>query len=238
MLLPAGSGIPTGPTSWSRTARPPCSTPGRSQLHPDLALLLVTSGSTGSTKLVRLSHRNLRANSEAIIDYLAITPDDRAITSLPVHYSYGFSVVASHLEAGASLVVTEHSVADPCFWTLANEHEVTSFAGVPYSYDLIERGGFLDQLPGSLRTVTQAGGPLPAAKVVEWSERGRANGFDFYVMYGQTEATARMGYLPPSGGRFRAGCHRAGDPGWSFPPGSGAGVANRASGSWCSPATT
>lgn len=166
-------------------------------LHPDLALLLVTSGSTGSTKLVRLSHRNLRSNSQAIIDYLAIEADDRAITSLPVHYSYGFSVVASHLESGASLVVTAYSVADPCFWELANEQQVTSFAGVPYTYDLIDRGGFHDQLPGSLRRVTQAGGHLPPAKVVEWSARGRANAFDFFVMYGQTEATARMAYLPP-----------------------------------------
>lgn len=186
-------------------------------LHPDLALLLVTSGSTGSTKLVRLSHRNLRANSQAIIDYLAITADDRAITSLPVHYSYGFSVVASHLEAGASLVVTDHSVADPCFWELADEQQVTSFAGVPYTFDLIDRGGFHDHLPGSLRYVTQAGGHLLPAKVVAWSARGRADGFDFFVMYGQTEATARMAYLPPGaaasapdaigqavpGGRFR-----------------------------------
>ena len=166
-------------------------------LHPDLALLLVTSGSTGSTKLVRLSHRNLRSNSQAIIDYLAITADDRAITSLPVHYSYGFSVVASHLEAGASLVVTDHSVADPCFWELANEHQVTSLAGVPYTYDLIDRGGFHDKLPDSLRCMTQAGGHLPPAKVIEWAARARANAFDFFVMYGQTEATARMAYLPP-----------------------------------------
>jgi acyl-CoA synthetase (AMP-forming)/AMP-acid ligase II len=191
--------------------------PGPQPLHPDLALLLVTSGSTGSTKLVRLSHRNLRANSQAIISYLAITADDRAITSLPVHYSYGFSVVASHLEAGASLVVTDHSVADPCFWELADEQRITSFAGVPYTYDLIDRGGFHDHLPESLRHVTQAGGHLPPAKVVEWAARGRARSFDFFVMYGQTEATARMAYLPPwaaesapdaigqaiPGGRFR-----------------------------------
>ena len=166
-------------------------------LHPELALLLVTSGSTGSTKLVRLSHRNLRSNSQAIIDYLAIRPDDRAITSLPVHYSYGFSVVASHLEAGASLVVTDHSVADPWFWALAYEQQVTSFAGVPYTYDLIDRGGFHSRLPESLRFVTQAGGHLPPARVAEWAARGRANAFDFFVMYGQTEATARMAYLPP-----------------------------------------
>lgn len=166
-------------------------------LHADLALLLVTSGSTGSTKLVRLSHNNLRANSRAIIEYLALTEADRAITSLPVHYSYGFSVVASHLEAGASLVVTDHSVADPCFWKIANEQEITSFAGVPYTYDLIDRGGMYEYLPSSLRYVTQAGGHLLPAKVVDWAARGRTHGFDFFVMYGQTEATARMAYVPP-----------------------------------------
>ena len=88
----------------------------RHRLHEDLALLMSTSGSTGSPKLVRLSHENLRANADSIATYLSITPDDRAATTLPLHYCYGLSVLNSHLLVGASLLVTERSVVDDEFW--------------------------------------------------------------------------------------------------------------------------
>lgn len=100
-------------------------------LHPDLALLLSTSGSTGSPKLVRLSHQNLRSNAESIADYLSIAPTDRAATSLPVHYCYGLSVINSHLLSGAGLVLTDASVVDPCFWELFSSAGATTFARRP-----------------------------------------------------------------------------------------------------------
>ncbi|HET7194986.1 MAG TPA: AMP-binding protein [Nocardioides sp.] len=165
-------------------------------LHPDLALLLSTSGSTGSPKLVRLSHDNLRSNAASIASYLRITPDDRAATSLPLHYCYGLSVVNSHLLTGAGLVLTEGSVVDECFWRRFEGAGATSFAGVPYTFDLLEHSGFADRDLPSLRYVTQAGGRLGPDRVRAWAELGQRRGWDFVVMYGQTEATARMAYLP------------------------------------------
>ncbi|MGA9871891.1 MAG: AMP-binding protein, partial [Rhodococcus sp. (in: high G+C Gram-positive bacteria)] len=167
------------------------------RLHPELALLLSTSGSTGSPKLVRLSRGNVQSNAESIANYLGIRDTDRAVTTLPMHYCYGLSVVHSHLLAGAALVLTSFSVTDPDFWQLVRKHRVTAFAGVPYTFDLLDRVGF-DQLDlPDLRYITQAGGRLTPDRVRNYAELGRRRGWDLFVMYGQTEATARMAYLPP-----------------------------------------
>ncbi|MGZ5417798.1 MAG: AMP-binding protein [Nocardioides sp.] len=166
-------------------------------LHPDLALLLSTSGSTGSPKLVRLSHENVASNAEAIASYLSIRPCDVAATTLPMHYCYGLSVINSHLAAGASLLLTDLSVVDACFWEAVRAHGVTTFAAVPYTFDLLDRVGFADMDLPSLRYLTQAGGRLAPSRVREYADLGRRRGWDLFVMYGQTEATARMAYLPP-----------------------------------------
>ncbi|CCQ45089.1 AMP-binding enzyme family protein [Pseudarthrobacter siccitolerans] len=169
----------------------------RHELHPDLALLVSTSGSTGSPKLVRLSAESIQANAAAIAEYLHLRPTDTAATTLPLSYCYGMSVVNSHLLVGASLALTDLSVVDPCFWELVREDKVTSFAAVPYTFDLLERVGFEHMdLPG-LRYITQAGGRLAPDRVRYYAELGRRQGWDLFVMYGQTEATARMAYLPP-----------------------------------------
>ncbi|HEX5994566.1 MAG TPA: non-ribosomal peptide synthetase, partial [Jiangellales bacterium] len=175
------------------------------ELHPDLALLLSTSGSTGSPKLVRLSHENLQANAAAIVDYLGIRPSDRAATTLPMHYCYGLSVVHSHLLAGAALILTELSVVDACFWDLFRDAGGTTLAGVPHTFDLLDRVGFASMRLPRLRYVTQAGGRLAPETVRRYAELGRSHGWDFYVMYGQTEATARMAYLPPELAASRPG---------------------------------
>ncbi|MEV6402833.1 AMP-binding protein [Streptomyces bobili] len=167
------------------------------ELHPDLALLLSTSGSTGSPKLVRLSYDNLQANAESIATYLDIGEDDRAATTLPLHYCYGLSVINSHLLRGAGLVLTDLSVADDRFWDLFRAARATTFAAVPYTFDLLDRTGFAGLRLPHLRYVTQAGGRLAPDRVRHYAELGRRDGWDLYVMYGQTEATARMAYLPP-----------------------------------------
>ncbi|WP_062989298.1 AMP-binding protein [Nocardia anaemiae] len=167
------------------------------RLHPELALLLSTSGSTGSPKLVRLSVANLLSNAEAIADYLAIDADDRAATTLPMFYCYGLSVVHSHLLRGASLLLTDRSVLDQKFWVQFRHCGATSFAAVPYTIDLLERIGFAEMTLPSLRYVTQAGGRLAPERVRDYAGLGKRAGWDFVVMYGQTEATARMAYLPP-----------------------------------------
>ena len=167
------------------------------QLHPDLALLLTTSGSTGSPKLVRLSHRNLESNASAIAQALGILRSDRAITTLPLHYCYGLSVLHSHLERGAGIVLTDLSVVDQCFWDLFAATGATTLAGVPHTFELLERSGFVDRDLPTLRYVTQAGGRLAPEKVRRYAALGRERGWDLVVMYGQTEATARMAVLPP-----------------------------------------
>lgn len=167
-----------------------------SELHPDLSLVLTTSGSTGSPKLVRLSGKNIRSNAEAIIDYLGITSNDRAITTLPMAYSYGLSIIHSHLLAGATLVLTDAGLMERRFWDLFKAAKPTTFGGVPYTYEMLKRLRF-DKLPlPSLRYLTQAGGRLSPELVGEFASICERKGIRFVVMYGQTEATARMAYLP------------------------------------------
>ncbi|MFZ6005291.1 MAG: AMP-binding protein [Actinomycetota bacterium] len=185
----------TAGTGWSIDERRPGSA---HRLHPDLALLLSTSGSTGSPKLVRLSHWNLQANAEAIAEYLALTPQDRAMTTLPMQYCYGVSVINSHLHIGAGIVLTELSVVDRCFWDLFETAGATSFAGVPHTFDLLDRVGFESMSLPTLRYLTQAGGRLHPDTVRRYASLGEQDGWQLFVMYGQTEATARMAYLPPA----------------------------------------
>lgn len=167
------------------------------ELHPELALLLSTSGSTGSPKLVRLSAENLQSNAAAIAGYLGIRDADRAVTSLPLHYCYGLSVVNSNLLRGAGLLLTGDSVVDESFWTRVREWRATSLHGVPYTFDLLDAIGFERMDLPSLRYVTQAGGRLAPDRVRAYANLADRRGWRLFVMYGQTEATARMAYLPP-----------------------------------------
>ena len=166
-------------------------------LHPELALLLTTSGSTGSPKLVRLTARNLESNAVAIAEYLGLGPDERAVQSLPMHYSYGLSVLNSHLLAGGTVVLTPHSFMRPEFWRDADEQRATSFAGVPYMYETLHRLRFEPARHPTLRTYTQAGGGLRRDLIAHYHARATQAGARLVVMYGQTEATARISYVPP-----------------------------------------
>jgi acyl-CoA synthetase (AMP-forming)/AMP-acid ligase II len=186
------------------------------ELHPDLALLLSTSGSTGAPKLVRISAGSIQANAAAIAQYLHLRPEDRAATTLPLSYCYGMSVVNSHLLVGASIALTDLSVVDPCFWELMRRESVTSFAAVPYTFDLLERVGFDRMDLPSLRYITQAGGRLAPERVRSYAQLGQEHGWDLFVMYGQTEATARMAYLPPDEAAERPHAIGVPIPGGSF----------------------
>ncbi|MGE3707509.1 MAG: AMP-binding protein [Vicinamibacterales bacterium] len=166
-------------------------------LHPELAALLTTSGSTGNPKLVRLTAANLASNAMAIREYLALDGAERAIQSLPMHYAYGLSVLNSHLAAGASLVLTPHSFMRPEFWRSVDEMGCTSFAGVPYMYQTLHRLRFNPAKHPGLRTFTQAGGALRLDLTAHFRDVTAAAGARFFVMYGQTEATARISYVPP-----------------------------------------
>ena len=174
-------------------------------LHPSLALLLATSGTTGSPKLVRLSRQNLSANARAIVSYLNIGASDRAITSLPFNYSYGLSIINSHLSVGAAISLTNKSFFDAAFWTQLKSHGVTSLAGVPYSYEILLKLRLERMDLPSIHTMTQAGGRLALPAAAQVHAICRAKGQRFFTMYGQTEATARIAYLPPEAFEAKVG---------------------------------
>jgi acyl-CoA synthetase (AMP-forming)/AMP-acid ligase II len=167
-----------------------------SEISEDTALLLFTSGSTGSAQAVRLSRSNLTANAAAIATSLGIQPDDRGITSLPLYYCYGLSVLNSHLSAGASVVLSEHSPVSARFWRLASTAGCTSLAGVPTVYRLLQRSGLDPGAVPSLRLLTQAGARLEPDLVRHFAAAMDRVGGRFIVMYGQTEATSRISWLP------------------------------------------
>lgn len=165
-------------------------------VNDDLALLLTTSGSTGSPKLVRQSYKNIQSNANSIAKYLEIRENDVAITTLPLNYTYGLSIINSHMERGAAIVVTNKTFFEKSFWELCNRYKVTNFGGVPYSYDILQTIGFEQMQTPTLRYITQAGGKLHEEKVKNMVSICEAKGIQFIIMYGQTEATARMSYLP------------------------------------------
>ncbi len=165
-------------------------------INPALQLCLTTSGSTGSPKLVRLSERNLESNAESIAEYLDITERERPVTSLPMYYSYGMSVINSHLIKGATILLTDKAVMQREFWDFIKEQKATSIAGVPYTYEMLRRLRFFRMELPELHTMIQAGGKLNAAFVKEYIDFAQQNGKKFIVMYGQTEASPRMSYLP------------------------------------------
>ena len=169
---------------------------GQYGLDDELALLMTTSGSTGSPKLVKQSYKNLRANTESIVEYLKIDSTERAITNLPMNYVYGLSLINSHLYAGASIAVTKKTLFDKAFWSFFREKQVTNLAGVPYTYEMLAKLRFFRMELPSLRYMTQAGGKLSPELHKRFAEYAVENGKRFVVMYGAAEATARMGYLP------------------------------------------
>jgi long-chain acyl-CoA synthetase len=165
-------------------------------IHKNLGLLLSTSGTTGSPKLVRLTNENLQANAESISCYLNIDEKERPITSLPMSYSYGLSVINSHLLKGSTIILTNQSIVMRDFWNIFNKNTCTSFAGVPYSFQLLRKINFNKLNLPSLKTITQAGGRLSEDFIKYFYDLAVQKQFKFFVMYGQTEATARISYLP------------------------------------------
>ena len=174
-----------------------CAGEAKAPIHPDLALLLSTSGSTGSPKTARLTLAAVEANARQIVGALGITRAERAPTTLPLSYSYGLSVLNSHLMAGAAVILTREGLTSRRLWLDLAECGATSLAGVPASYDLLRRFDLDDLLPPSLTTLTQAGGAMAPALTRRMQDVMARRGGRMFVMYGQTEACARMAVLPP-----------------------------------------
>lgn len=166
------------------------------ELFEDLSLLLPTSGSTGSPKLVRHSYRNIEANAENVKNLFQITPSERAMGVLPMHYTMGLSVIASHLYAGATVLLCGKSLLDRGFWSMLKEQHATSFTGVPYSFELLSKLRFFRMDLPDLKIVTQGGGKLTEEMWQSLVAYAQDKGKKFIATYGQSECTARMAYLP------------------------------------------
>lgn len=174
-------------------------------INKDLALLLMTSGSTGSPLLVRQSYNNILSNTSSIIESLNILSTDKPITTLPFNYTYGLSIINTHLECGCELILSEKSIIDKEFWKFLNLNCATTFGGVPYTFQMLDRIGFDNMKLPSLKTITQAGGKLDKKLSLKFAEICQRKSINFIVMYGQTEATARMSYLPANYSISKAG---------------------------------
>ena len=189
---------------------------GQRMIYDDLALLLTTSGSTGSPKLVRQSYKNIKANTASIVEYLKLDSSERPITTLPMNYTYGLSIINSHLAVGATILLTEKSIMQREFWNFFTEQSATSFGGVPYTYEMLDKLMFFRRKLPSLRTMTQAGGKILPALHQKFAEYAQREGKNFVVMYGQCEATARMSYLPPDHALEKIGSMGIAIPGGKF----------------------
>ena len=166
------------------------------ELHKDLALLLATSGSTGSPKVVKLTYQNIESNTLSIIEYLSIDQNERPITTLPMSYSFGLSIINSHLSSGATLLLTNRSLFEKEFWSFLEKEKATSLSGVPYTFDMLKKLRFTRMNLPHLQTLTQAGGKMNRDLNIDFVKFCKESNKRFFVMYGQTEATARMSYLP------------------------------------------
>ena len=168
--------------------------PSSDTIEPALGLLLSTSGTTGSRKYVRLSREAVVANARQIAEALAIDERSAGVAHLPLHYSYGLSIVTSHLAAGGRIFLVNDSITSPSFWSKIAKVGGSHFPGVPFHYAALARLG-LGMAPDSVKVFTQAGGALDLriqTKVHEWTAQ---RGGQFFVMYGQTEASPRMATL-------------------------------------------
>lgn len=163
-------------------------------MNEELSLLLPTSGSTGSPKLVRHSYRNIEANADNVRKLFKLDGTEKAMAILPMHYTMGLSVIASHLLAGATLLLSGRSLLDKGFW--ATLKEATSFTGVPYSFEILTKMRFTRLDLPNLKVITQGGGKLTEAMWNTLAQYAQDNGKLFIATYGQSECTARMAYLP------------------------------------------
>jgi len=166
------------------------------RLESEDALIIYTSGTSGNPKGVVLTHRNLVTNTESIIEYLRLTRDDSALVVLPFHYSYGNSILHTHLYVGGTLVIGSSMMYPQQVTNELREYDVTGFSGVPTTMSLLVSRTDLAADPPRLRYVTQAGGGM-SKELTKQLRASLGNTTELFVMYGQTEATARLTWLPP-----------------------------------------
>lgn len=166
-------------------------------LNEKLSMLLMTSGSTGSPKLVRHRYGNIEYNSEKVARAFGWTTSDRGICQLPMHYTMGLSVITSHLHAGATVLLCKSNLMSREFWNFIKTSNGTNFTGVPYSYDVMLKMKFTKMDLPALRTLASGGGRLTDENFQKIAEYCRDTDRRFFSTFGATETSARLAYLPP-----------------------------------------
>jgi acyl-CoA synthetase (AMP-forming)/AMP-acid ligase II len=196
--MQAGGAVFQGCRSWGDAAAAAREAePAVRVIDLDLAAIIYTSGSTGEPRGAMLSHLNIRSNTDSIVEYLHLTAADRVMCVLPFYYVYGLSLLHTHVKVGGSVIVDTRFAFPNVVLKAMQELCATGFAGVPSTFALLMHKSSLTRLDfPTLRYVTQAGGGMPPARVREWLEKGPKAAF--YVMYGATEASARLTYLEPA----------------------------------------
>lgn len=169
---------------------------GKVDMYQDLSLLLTTSGSTGSPKLVRHSYSNLEAQARNISSFFELTHNDRPLLDLPINYTYGLSVLNSHLYVGATVLLTDKNLIEKGYWDFVKAQKATSFTNVPYAYEILKKLRIERMNLPYLKMFSQGGGKLREELHIEFAEMCQRTNRKFVVTYGQTEGSARMAYLP------------------------------------------
>jgi long-chain acyl-CoA synthetase len=167
-------------------------------IYEELSLLLPTSGSTGSPKLVRHSYQNLRFSAENVSKLYNITSNDTGLALLPIFYTMGLSTITSHLQVGAKVVLTNYALTDRNFWTVLKEQNITILTGVPYTFEVLFKMRFERVVLPNLRIITQGGGKLSEKLWEALVYYTTKHNIEFIATYGQTEGTARMSFLEAS----------------------------------------
>lgn len=167
------------------------------KMHADLSMLMTTSGTTGSPKLVRHKYGNIESNAKNVAEVFGWTPEDRGIIDLPMQYTMGLNVITSHLYAGATVLLVDASLVSPLYWKFIKEHKGTNFTGVPYSYEILSKLRFQRMDLPFLHTMAEGGGKLSDAQFEAFAKFAEEKGKRFFATFGTTETSARLAYLPP-----------------------------------------
>lgn len=175
-----------------------CRTGNRApKMHPGLSMLMTTSGTTGSPKLVRHKYGNIEANARNVDEVFGWTPAERGIIDLPMQYTMGLNVICSHLQAGATVLLAEASLMNPKFWNFVKEQKGSNMTGVPFSYEILSKLRFVKMDLPHLTTLAEGGGKLSDSLFAAFANYAVDKGKRFFATFGTTETSARLAYLPP-----------------------------------------
>ena len=167
------------------------------EMHPELSLLMTTSGTTGSPKLVRHKYGNVENNAKNVAKAFGWTADERGIIDLPMQYTMGLNVICSHLYAGATILLVAANLMNPKYWQFIKEQKGTNFTGVPFSYEILNRLRFQKMDLPYLATMAEGGGKLSDTLFAAFANYAEEKGKRFFATFGTTETTARLAFLSP-----------------------------------------